>query len=120
MPPQEASVRTKTQEMSREEKQIDGDVQGDRRDEGRPLSQTQYFQEDRGCRRLPTDTTVKSEAERGDTATLTARARVPIVIAKYILDSFFFRLRGLGPIIVLRNTLREGLSSRPNLCGGEP
>ena len=33
---------------------------------GRSLSQTSYFSEDRHCRRLPTDTTVKSEAERED------------------------------------------------------
>jgi hypothetical protein len=35
---------------------------------GRSLSQTSYFSEDRRCRSLPTDTTVKSKTERSDTA----------------------------------------------------
>ena len=34
---------------------------------GRSLSKTPYFSKDRRYRRLPTDTTVKSETERSDT-----------------------------------------------------
>jgi hypothetical protein len=46
-------------------------------DWGGSLSQMLYFSMKRRCRRLPTDTTVKSEVERGDSASvsLTMRAR---------------------------------------------
>lgn len=55
-------VSGKTQEISRGERRIDGDVQDDWRKLCDALGQSQRFSEDRGCRRLPTDTTVKNKA----------------------------------------------------------
>ena len=45
---------------------------------GRSLSQTSYFSEDRRCSRSPTDTTVKSETERSDTASVSVTKRAPL------------------------------------------
>jgi hypothetical protein len=37
---------------------------------GKSLSQTSFFQQDRHCRLLPTDTTVKTETKLNDTASV--------------------------------------------------
>ena len=57
---------------------------------GRSLSQTSYFSEDRRCRRLPTDTTVKSETERSDTASVSITKRAPLS---------FQSVRPTGPVV---------------------
>jgi len=57
---------------------------------GRSLSQTSYFSEDRRCSRLPTDTTVKSETERGDTLSVSITKRAPLS---------FQSVRPTGPVV---------------------
>ena len=57
---------------------------------GRSLSQTSYFSEDRRCSRLPTDTTVKSETERSDTASVSITKRAPLS---------FQSVRPTGPVV---------------------
>lgn len=52
---------------------------------GRSLSQTPYYSTDRRCSHSPTDTTVESEVERGDSVrvSLTMRARQSIPMLKH-------------------------------------
>jgi micrococcal nuclease len=57
---------------------------------GRSLSQTSYFSEDRRCSRLPTDTTVKRETERSDTASVSITKRAPLS---------FPSVRPTGPVV---------------------
>ena len=57
---------------------------------GRLLSQTSYFSEDTCCSHLPTDTTVKSETERSDSASLSIMKRAPLS---------FQNVRPTGPVV---------------------
>jgi hypothetical protein len=49
----------------------------------RSMSQTSFFQQDRRCSRLPTDTTVTNETELNDTASVSITNRAPLIVSEH-------------------------------------